>query len=78
MSQGPGSTASGSTDADAELQLPSLEGGRKASEVIAAYMKGLLTRSTKLSDVLTRMAQVSDMPPGLVKSGPESLCYLGR
>ncbi|CAE7221597.1 unnamed protein product [Symbiodinium sp. KB8] len=55
-SSGAGPTNHGQVEA--ELNLPSLQGGKKGSELVTAYMKGLLGRSTKLSDLLGKLADV--------------------
>ena len=63
-SQGPSSAI------EQELNLPSLEGGRRASEVILPYMKGLLARSSKLADVLNKFTDLvpeKDRTDGNVK-----------
>ena len=46
------------TSAEGQLQLPSLEGGKRASEVIGIYMKAALGRAAKLGDTLTKMYAV--------------------
>ena len=63
--------------ADQELNLPSLEGGKKASDVITVYMKGLLARSTKISDLLTKMNDIhpeKDRAAATQKSHVECSC----
>ena len=52
-------------DMEQELQLPSLEGGKKPSEVISVYIKGLMNRSSKLSDSLSKLTGAG---PGLPES----------
>ena len=47
--QGSGSTVSGgAAETEGQLQLPSLEGGKKASSLINPYMQAALQRATKL------------------------------
>ena len=54
MYKGTASSSAG-PDAVADLQLPSLEGVERPSDVINAYMKGTLGRSTKLSDAVAKL-----------------------
>lgn len=54
------------------LNLPSLEGGRVASEVIGKYMEGTNTRIAKLSDVKTKIENIpsADRTENISKSSP--------
>ncbi|CAE6966836.1 unnamed protein product [Symbiodinium sp. CCMP2592] len=55
---GPGLPGDADVSTEGQLQLPSLEGGKRASEVIGTYMKAALGRAAKLGDTLGKMYAV--------------------
>ncbi|CAE7195800.1 unnamed protein product [Symbiodinium necroappetens] len=48
----------GAAETEGQLQLPSLEGGKKASSLINPYMQAALQRATKLGDALAKLRAV--------------------
>ncbi len=57
---------------DSKLDLPSLEGGKKASSLLHKYLQGVSTRMDKLSEIKGRIESVpvSDRGATLNKSDP--------